>query len=397
MAGARYAVDAHAIGRHLTGNEVYVRSLLNAFAKVDRESEFFAYYSALGAEQSIPERFASRRVSGNPFARLGYGLSRRLRVDRPDLLHVQYTGPLFCPVPLIASIHDVSFLERPEYFTAARRRQLKFTVARTARSAARILTGSEFSRDSIVRAYGLDPDRVVVVPDAANPFFRPLTRESAMRRVLERFRVTGPFVLSVGDLQPRKNHIGLIEAFARLVKENPALPHELVLAGQDTWFGPRVHEAAAHSGVQGRIRFLGFVTDDDLLQLYNACDCFCFPSFYEGFGIPILEAMACGRAVACANTSAMPEVADGAGLFFDPAKPDEMVRALRDILIDPQLRQRMERLGLQRAANFTWQRTAQKTLAVYREVAGRTRRPSRVAPKAASAKPLSAKSVKTLR
>ena len=377
MAGARYAVDAHAIGRHLTGNEVYIRSLLNAFAKVDRESEFFTYYSVENAEQAIPERFACRRVSGNPFLRLGYDLSRRLREDRPDLLHVQYTAPLFCPVPVVASIHDVSFLERPEYFTAARRRQLRLTVARTVRSAARILTGSEFSRESIIRAYGLDPARVVVVPDAANPFFRPLSHETALRRVRERFRVGGPFVLSVGDLQPRKNHIGLIAAFARFCQQNPALPHQLVLAGQDTWFGPRVHEAANGSGVKDRIRFLGFVTDDDLLQLYNACDCFCFPSFYEGFGIPILEAMACGRAVACANTSAMPEVADGAGLFFDPARPDEIARALRDILIDSELRGRMERLGVQRAATFTWQRTAQKTLAVYEDVAGRARASSR--------------------
>jgi glycosyltransferase involved in cell wall biosynthesis len=163
----------------------------------------------------------------------------------------------------------------------------------------------------------------------------------------------------------------LIEAFARLVKSTPQLPHRLVMAGQDTWFGQNVREAARNSGVEDRISFTGFVSDEDLLRLYNACDCFVFPSFYEGFGIPILEAMACGRAVACANTSAMPEVADGAGLLFDPNRPDEIARALRDILIDPELRSRMERLGLQRAATFTWQKSAQLTLAVYEQVAGR--------------------------
>jgi glycosyltransferase involved in cell wall biosynthesis len=367
----RYAIDAHAIGRHLTGNEVYVRSLLAAFAAVDRTSEFVAYVSLPEAESWVPERFLVRRVSPNPFERLGYQLSHLLRKELPALLHVQYTAPLFCPVPVVTSIHDVSFIEHPEYFTNFRRRQLEFTVSRTARTASRIITVSEFSRTAIAQAYSLDPERITVVPNAANPFFRVTNREASQKRVQETFRFTGPFVLSVGDLQPRKNHIGLIEAFSRLIQSRPQLPHRLIIAGQDTWFGSRVREAARHSGVGDRITFTGFVSDEDLLRLYNACDCFVFPSLYEGFGIPILEAMACGRAVACSNTSAMPEVADGAGLLFDPSRPDEIARAIRDILIDGELRSRMERLGLQRASTFSWQKSAQLTLQVYEEVAGR--------------------------
>ncbi len=370
MVRKRYAFDAHAIGQRLTGNEVYARSLLGAFAAVDKESEFYAYIAVKEAEAWIPRRFQIRRVSRNPFARLGHSLSRELRRDRPHLLHVQYTAPLFCPVPVVVSIHDVSFLERPEYFTLLRRKQLEATVARTAHLSAKIITGTEFSRDSILRAYNVKPEKVVVVPDAASPFFRVVHRESAAPRLHKALGISGPFVLSVGDLQPRKNHIGLIQAFAKLVSTYPQLPHRLVLAGQETWFAGKVREAARQSGVEDRISFLGFVSDDDLLQLYNCCDCFAFPSYYEGFGIPILEAMACGRAVACANTSSMPEVADGAGLLFDPYRTDEIVRALKDILLDPQLRARMERLGLQRAAHFTWQKTARLTLDVYEEVAG---------------------------
>jgi glycosyltransferase involved in cell wall biosynthesis len=380
----RYAIDAHAIGRHLTGNEVYVRSLLSAFGTIDKKSEFVAYVSVPEAESWIPERFLVRRVSASPFARLGYQLSRLVKEDRPALLHVQYTGPLFCPVPIVTTIHDVSFVEHPEYFPAFRRRQLEFTVAQTARTAARIITVSEFSRLAIARAYSLDPERITVVPDAANPFFRVVNREAAQKRVRDTFQFEGPFVLSVGDLQPRKNHIGMIEAFARLIKSEPKLPHRLIIAGQDTWFGARVREAARKSGVGDRISFTGFVSDEDLLRLYNACDCFVFPSFYEGFGIPILEAMACGRAVVCANTSAMPEVADGAGLLFDPIRPDEIARALRDVLIDGELRSRMERLGLQRAAGFSWQKSAQLTLQVYEQVAGREAERSRMAVKTRS-------------
>jgi glycosyltransferase involved in cell wall biosynthesis len=182
-----------------------------------------------------------------------------------------------------------------------------------------------------------------------------------------------PFILSVGDLQPRKNHVGLIAAFSKLLTECPQLKHHLVLTGKGTWFTPKVREAARACGFAARIHFTGFVSDEELNELYNACECFVFPSFYEGFGLPILEAMACGRAVACSNTSSMPEVADGAGLLFDPYQTGEITRALKDILLDGELRGRMERLGLQRAAAFTWKKSARATLDVYKEVVNANR------------------------
>jgi glycosyltransferase involved in cell wall biosynthesis len=125
--------------------------------------------------------------------------------------------------------------------------------------------------------------------------------------------------------------------------------------------------------VADRIQFTGFVSDEGLLRLYGACDLFAYPSFYEGFGLPILEAMACGRAVACSNTSAMPEVADSAAILFDPDSEDDIALAMRDLLLNAELRQRMERLGMQRAAMFSWESTAGKTLDLYYEVAGETR------------------------
>ena len=369
----RFAVDAHAIGRHLTGNEVYVRSLLNAFAALDQDCEFVAYLSGDSARASVPESVQTRTVAANPFVRLGFDLARKVREDRPDLLHVQYTAPVGCRVPVVVSVHDVSFLEHPEYFTRDRAWQLQWTVRRTVRRAAKILTGSEFSRNAILKVYGdMEEDKVVVVPNAAASEFRPISREAATATVRERFRIGAPFVLSVGDLQPRKNQIGLIKAFAKLVRAYPQFKQNLVLVGKETWFADRVREAAKESGIGERIQFFGFVSDSDLLQFYNACDVFVFPSFYEGFGLPALEAMACGRAVICSNTSALPEVVDGAAFLFDPYAPDEIVRALADLLLDSELRTRMERLGLQRAAHFSWQKTAERTLEVFHEVVEQT-------------------------
>lgn len=366
-----FALDAHALGRHLTGNEVYARNLLNGLAALGVDSEFIAYLSVGGVEAQV-RGCRVRRVSANPFLRLGWDLAMNLRRDKPDLVHVQYTAPLACPVPVVVTVHDVSFVEHPQYFPLSRAAQLRWTVRQTVASAARVLTVSEFSRASILRVYpGLHPDKVVAIPNAASPGFRPISRQSAAAYARRRFGLAAPFVLTVGDLQPRKNHIGLIEAFRRLVHAHPELPHDLVLAGKDTWFSGRVREAARNSGLEQRIRFSGFVSDDDLLQLYNAADLFVFPSFYEGFGLPLLEAMACARAVACSNVSAMPEVADGAALLFDPSSPDEIARAMADLLLDPELRARMERLGVQRAAAFSWSKTAAATLAVYHEVAAR--------------------------
>src|SRR5689334_18221306 len=230
----RFAVDAHAIGRHLTGNEVYVRSLLSALAGLNHESEIVAYVSADSAAQYLPASIRTRRVATNPFLRLGFDLAMRVRQDRPDLLHVQYTAPLACPVPVVVSVHDVSFLEHPEYLPPWRAAQLRYTVRRTVYAAARVLTGSEFSRKAILRAYpALDPGLVRVVPNAAPARYRPVPRAAASAAVFRRFGVAAPFLFTVGVLQPRKNQAGLIEAFARLVARHPSLPHHLVLAGKD--------------------------------------------------------------------------------------------------------------------------------------------------------------------
>lgn len=369
----RFSVDAHAIGCHLTGNETYIRNLLAEYAALDTTSEFLAYLSVAGSDRHVPASFRTAWVSRNPFQRLGWDLPRAIRRDRPDLLHVQYTGPLFTSVPLVVSVHDVSYLEHPEYFTAFRSRQLRLTAARTLRVAAAVLTPSDFSRQAILKAYPIDPDKVVAVPNGVSAAFRAVSREQAAAFVAQRFGIGVPYLLTVGDLQPRKNHLGLVAAFEELLRAHPHLPHRLVLVGKDTWYAPEVRSAVERSPVRARIHLTGFVEDSELLQLYNACEVFVFPSLYEGFGLPILEAMACGRAVACSNRSAMPEVANAAAILFDPASPAEMVRALADLVLDAELRSRMERLGAARAALFTWQRAAAKTLDVYYRVAGATR------------------------
>jgi glycosyltransferase involved in cell wall biosynthesis len=366
----RFSVDAHAIGCHLTGNEVYIRNLLHEFARLDKFNEFIAYIAKPDAPQYLPSNIATRWVSNNPYKRLGFDIPRMVRAETPDVLHVQYTGPLFTKVPLVVSVHDVSYLEYPQYFTRYRASQLRITVKRTVESAAAVLTPSEYSRRAILRHYEIAPEKVVVVPNAVASEFRPIERQTAHATIQEKFGLSDPFILMVGDLQPRKNHLGLLHAFEELIRAHPQLPHHLVFVGKDTWYTKEVRRAIEHSSVRERVHLTGFVDDTDLIYFYGACDLFVFPSFYEGFGLPILEAMACGRAVVCSNTTAMPEVANAAGILFDPASVKEMTRAMADVLLDQDLRQRLERLGTNRASLFSWEKAALKTLDVYLSVAG---------------------------
>lgn len=366
----RFAVDAHAVGSRLTGNEVYIRNLLSEFAKLDGDSEFIAYVSEPDAYHQVPPQFQKSWVPANPYRRLGFDLPARLRRDRPALVHVQYTAPLGCCVPVVATIHDVSFLECPQYFTPARAMQLRLTAGRTVAAAARILTPSEFSKRAILEHYRIHPGMVIAIPNGVSTAFRPVGREAAARQLARRFNIHDPFVLSVGDLQPRKNHVGLLRAFESAIRARPGLRHHLVLAGQETWYSPELHRAVERGSVRDRVHFAGYVGDEDLIQLYGACDVFAFPSFYEGFGLPILEAMACGRAVICSDTSAMPEVANGAALLFDPHSREQMAQALVDVLLDSELRLRLERAGPRRARLLSWERAARLTLDAYYEVAG---------------------------
>src|SRR5205807_614597 len=154
-------------------------------------------------------------------------------------------------------------------------------------------------------------------------------------------------------------------AFEQLVRASPEFRHNLVFVGKETWYSNELHQTVRRSPIRSRVQFTGFVEDDDLVQLYSACDLFVFPSFYEGFGLPILEAMACGRPVACSNTTAMPEVANGAAVLFDPYSIDDMARAIGQTLSSVDLRHRLETQGLQRASMFSWRKSAEKTLDAY--------------------------------
>ena len=250
--------------------------------------------------------------------------------------------------------------------------QLRLTVRSTARRSAQILTLSEYSRRDIINTYRIAPDMVSVTPAAASGNFHPLTSETELQKIRQSYGIERDYILSLCSIQPRKNLVRLVEAYSLLRRSHPEgkLP-QLVLAGKRGWLDNETMQAAQRDEVAAGIRFTGYVADEHLSALYSAAICFVYPSYFEGFGLPILEAMKCGTPVIAGDRTSIPEVAGEAALLFDPFDVQSLVEALKRVLNDSQYRGTLSARGLQRASEFSWQTTARLTLAAYEKAAGK--------------------------
>lgn len=273
--------------------------------------------------------------------------------------------PYAVPCPTVGTVHDLAAFHLPGKYDRIHEVYARRILPRLIGRLDRVITVSRSTRDDVIRHTALPAARVDVIPLAADPtVFHPRPRSDAREVVRERFGLLGPYVLCVARLEhPGKNHVRLIRAFARL-KAATALPHCLVLAGTDCERSGAVHGAARGSAARAAIHFTGFVRGEDLPSLYAAADLCVVPSLFEGFGLPVLEAMACGSAVACANVSSLPEVAGDAALLFDPHDEASIEDALRAALTDEALRVRLAQMGLARARAFCWSDTAERTLRI---------------------------------
>ncbi|HEY0405172.1 MAG TPA: glycosyltransferase family 1 protein [Pyrinomonadaceae bacterium] len=377
--GLHIAIDAHAVGSGLAGNESYVTNLIEALA-----GETAHRYTLYVTKREALERYAGRwphmsvRLTQphTPLVRIPLTLSAELRRRPVDLLHVQYTAPPLAPCPVVATIHDLSFEHLPLTFKRRSRMQLRLTVRRTARAAARIITSSDYSSSDIVQTYGIAPERVSVTPLAAPAHFAPVTDARELRRAREQHKLAGDYVLAVGSIQPRKNLPRLIAAYALLRRERATegLPR-LVIVGKRAWlYGETLRAVEAH-GLHNFVTFTGYVSSTDLPALYTGALCFVYPSYFEGFGLPPLEAMQCGTAVIAGDRTSLPEVLGEAGLLVDPFDERAIAAGIGRLIDDEGLRAELRRRGLERARLFNWRRTARLTVAAYeRAVGGREKR-----------------------
>ncbi|HVS20269.1 MAG TPA: glycosyltransferase family 1 protein [Pyrinomonadaceae bacterium] len=368
------AIDAHSVGAKLGGNESYAVNLIEALAEIDQTNLYTLYVTKQVAIDRFANRWANFKVRQTlphtPLVRIPLTLSAELRRHPVDVLHVQFTAPPFSPCPIVTTIHDLSFEHLPETFKRRSRAQLRLTVRRTTRKAALILTLSEFSRRDIIETYAVEPERVLVTPAAAPPHFKPVVDETELKKTRETYGIDANYLLSLGSIQPRKNLTRLIEAFLWLRTARPAsrLP-QLVIAGKRGWLDREVFRAAQQAGLKESVKFIGYVPEEDLPALYSGAMCFVYPSYFEGFGLPVLEAMQCGAPVIAGNQTSLPEVAGDAALLFDPFDTRALGDAIARVIDNPDYRAELRVKGLKRAAEFNWIATARLTLKAYERAA----------------------------
>jgi len=362
------AVHQHAgLGR-------YAQELLLALAAADGQNEYVVFYNNPAAARVDPtlERFPkiTTPLSYKPW-RLSALLAHfaRLSQDRlfpgVDLFHVtDHLLPYFRLIKSVFTLHDLIFLFHPETHKPLNRWFLTLMMPRFLRAADAVIAVSECTKRDAMRLYGLDEAKIRVIYEGVNPRFCPASPE-AIAAVRARYGLPEHFILYVGTIEPRKNLTALLEAFHHLLATHDL---RLVIVGKKGWLYEGFFRRLRELGLEDRVIFTGYVPDEDLPAIYSAADLFVFPSLYEGFGLPVLEAMACGVPVICSNTSSLPEVAGDAALLVDPADVRALAGAIERVLTDEGKWREMRERGLQQAARFSWDEAAAMSLKVYQDV-----------------------------
>ncbi|MEX2227527.1 MAG: glycosyltransferase family 1 protein [Dehalococcoidia bacterium] len=371
----RIAIDATSIPAKPAGAGVYAIELVRAMMRRDRRDGYalFTCGSMFDEEAAGRKNWRIERVgAGSREARLAWEQVRlpgRVSALGIDVLHsTHHTLPLR---PMRAkravTVHDVTFFRMPERYPAARRLYMQTTTRASVKVADAVVVPSQTVRADVIAALGVDARKLHVVYEAAAEICAPVQREAALA-VAKRYGLEPPFVLSVGSLEPGKNRTRLIRAMREL--RDDGVDARLAIVGQKAWRYEADFRLIEDIGMTDRIRYLGYVPEADLPALHSAATAFVFPSLYEGFGLPVLEAMACGAPVLTSNVSATAEIAGDAALLVDPLSQDDIREGLRRLLTDAHLRTELGQRGRERAAEFSWRRAADETHAVYERVLG---------------------------
>ena len=368
----RIAVDAsRTVVAQRTGTERYSLELVQRLARLGGHD--YTFYFNRPPPPALLSLGPAWRPRVIPFPRLWthLRLAAELARDRPDLLFVpSHVLPLAYRGRSVVTVHDLGFRLFPRAHPPAALAYLELSTRWAARNATSLIAISRATAEALTRWYGVDPARIRVVHEGVSPDFRP-PAPVAVEAARARYRLADrPYLLTVGTLQPRKNLIGLLRAFRRLL-ERIGPDYLLVVAGRPGWGGGRqpLEAEAERLALTDLVRFVGFVPDEDLPALYGGALAYVQPSFYEGFGLPVLEALACGAPVVAADSSALPEVVGQAGLLVDPRDPGSIAAALELLVREPERRAALAAAGPAQAARFSWERCARETLAVL-EAAG---------------------------
>ena len=368
----RVAIDARKL--HDFGIGTYIRNLLRTLARLDRDTEYVLLLQQ--TDLHVPGHLGPN-FRGVLERSANYSMREQLHIpyvlmrERPDVYHApHYVLPVAVPCRSVVTIHDTIHLMFPQYLpnraAYAYARSLMWAAARRAD---RILTVSASSKRDILHYFNVPPEKIEVVYNALDERFGAEPRPEEIARVRERFQLDHGFVLYAGNIKPHKNLVRLIDAFEGLRRDGFE-ELKLLIIGDEISKWPALRRAVHKYKLHKHVRFLGFLSDETLAVLYRLAAVFVFPSLYEGFGLPPLEAMASGTPVVTSNVSSLPEVAGDAAVLVDPYDAMDIKDGIKRVLTDPALAAEMRRKGLLRAREFSWERSVARTLAIYRETAG---------------------------
>ncbi len=364
-------IDAsRAVAGQRTGTENYSLEAIRALALAGPEHRFRLYLRDPSPAGLWPEASSIETVQVGPRRLWTHlGLSGEVLRRPPDVLFIpSHVVPLWHPPATVVTIHDLGYRFYPRQHTLSARLYLDASTRFSCRAARRVVADSEATARDLQREYGVPAQKISVVYPGLDPGLAQASA-AAQQAVRQRYQLRQPFVLYVGTVQPRKNLSRLIEAFGHLAGDMPGL--DLVIAGKTGWLADDIFARARQLALDSRVRFPGYVPQEDLAPLLSAAECFVMPSLYEGFGLPVLEAMACGTPVICSTAGSLPEAAGDAALQFPPTDVSALAAALRRLLSDRALRQELVSRGRRQAARFTWERCAREILAVLVEVGAR--------------------------
>ncbi|MFZ5918584.1 MAG: glycosyltransferase family 4 protein [Chloroflexota bacterium] len=385
----RIGIDFTAAARQGGGIGRLTRNIVGALAAIDHENDYRLFVAAgrgRDAEWQVGSLGAAFQGAGQPnfrlrnvplsdhalavaWHRLRLPLMVELFVGPVHLFHSpDFTLPPVLGARTLVTVHDLSFLRLPACFPDGLRRYLEAAVPRAVRRAHHVIADSHHTRRDLIQLLDIPAEKISVIHAGVEPRFHPMTGRDALEAVRRRYNLPQRFILSVGTVQPRKNYARLIEAFALSSSHFSTGHWDLVIAGGRGWLYEQLFERVEQLGLKDRVHWVGFVDDADLPALYNLTELFVFPSLYEGFGLPPLEAMACGVPVICSDVSSLPEVAAQAALMVDPLDVEGLAAAMQQGLEDQALRAALVARGLQRAATFTWPQAAERLRQVYIQV-----------------------------
>jgi glycosyltransferase involved in cell wall biosynthesis len=367
----RIAIDARLVGYVQGGTSQYLLKLLHALAALRTGDDLLVLEGRRAApDNPWPNSAARLRLSTPPHHRLEQLILplELLRV-RADVLHSpDFIPPFRRRIPAVITIHDLAFLRFPHLQTPESARYYG-QVRRAVQSAEQIIAVSESTRRDLLELVQAPEERITVVHSAAGPEYRPLD-EDELEHARARLGLPSRFILFVGTIEPRKNLPVLLQAYAAMDAERAA---PLVVVGNRGWLFDEVFRTRDELGLGSRVLFVGGVPAEQLVYYYSCASCLVLPSLYEGFGLPVIEAMACGTPVVVSNVSSLPEVAGDAAIAVSPDDVQGFADAMTRLLADDDLRRKLSELGLQRAREFSWERAAVGTLAVYRKAAEESR------------------------